>query len=46
MKLVGSSSVRDLDRSFIEMPAAWLLANDRSGPPRLDEIDRPRAEAR
>ena len=23
MKLLGSSSVRDLDRSFVEMPAGW-----------------------
>jgi L-lactate dehydrogenase (cytochrome) len=24
MKLLGCSSVRDLDRSFVEMPARWL----------------------
>lgn len=43
MKLLGCASVRDLDGSFIEMPAGWLLANDRSAPPTLDEIDRLRA---
>jgi L-lactate dehydrogenase (cytochrome) len=39
MKLLGCSSVRDLDRSFVEMPAEWL-DTDRSGPLTLDEIDR------
>jgi isopentenyl diphosphate isomerase/L-lactate dehydrogenase-like FMN-dependent dehydrogenase len=24
MKLLGAASVRDLDRSFVQMPAAWL----------------------
>jgi isopentenyl diphosphate isomerase/L-lactate dehydrogenase-like FMN-dependent dehydrogenase len=43
MKLLGCASVRDLDGSFIETPAAWLLANNRSEPPTLDEIDRLRA---
>ena len=40
MKLLGSASVRDLDRSTIEIPAEWRWAKDGEGPPTLDEIDR------
>jgi hypothetical protein len=36
MKLLGCSSVRDLDRSFVQIPPEWIG----SGPPTLDEIDR------
>src|SRR5207302_9887472 len=39
MKLLGRSSIRDLDRSSVEMPAEWQ-PKDAGGPPTLDEIDR------
>jgi L-lactate dehydrogenase (cytochrome) len=42
MKLLGCSSVRDLDRSFVQIPPEWIG----SGPPTLDEIDRLRVHGK
>src|SRR5947209_6827093 len=39
MKLLGRSSVRDLDQSSVDMPKRWVDI-DRSAPPTIDEIDR------
>jgi L-lactate dehydrogenase (cytochrome) len=47
MKLLGCASVRELDRSFVQVPEGWIqetMRHDRSGPPTLDEIDRLRTQ--